>query len=190
MSIFITIEGPDRVGKKTQTMMLAKSLAEQGLDVARVEVPINYGPTYKAIYWMLKNGWAKKYTNLFQFTQFVNKLIFQFTWLVWLRLTCDVIIFDRWSLSAVVYGGATGANRFFNRVMYRLLARSNMTLILHGSRHTDVMEDVYEADTDLQRNVKKAYFDWAIAHPQDHRLIDNKGTPDEVHERVMKALGF
>lgn len=190
MANFIAIEGADRCGKQTQSKMLTEALAKRGYNVRLMEVPVNDGVTYRLIYWMLKNGTAKRLPNLFQFVQFLNKLIFQVTWLFWLSYTNDYVIFDRWSLSSVVYGNATGTNRTFVRFLYELLKKPDMTIVLHGARHTEDTEDVYERDTVLQQNVRKGYLDWALRFPSNHELIDNQGTRDDVHVRLMNSLGF
>lgn len=185
----IAIEGPDKVGKQIQSQMLAHVLRRYGDRTALVEVPFNDRATYRLIYWMLRNGTAKRFPNLFQFVQFVNKFVFQWTYLLWLRLTCAFIILDRWSLSAIVYGDATGVNRTFNRVLYWLLVRPDITVILYGSsfkrKSTD---DAYEGDSELQVAVRRGYYDWAQSHPVDHKLIDNQGTKDEVHERILSTV--
>lgn len=186
----LAVEGPDRVGKQTQTKLLTQDLQSQGYKVAQVEVPFNDGITYRLIYWMLRNGYAKSLPNLFQLVQFFNKFIFQWTVLVWLTLTNDYVVFDRWSLSAIIYGDATGVNPTFNRFLYFLLRRPTLTVVLHGPRLTDQTEDVYEKDTALQQAVRRGYYNWAMEHPLDHDLIDNKGTRDEVHERIMSSVRF
>lgn len=185
----VAIEGPDKVGKQTQSQMLAHVLRRYGDKVALVEVPFNDRLTYPLIYWMLKHGQAKRYPNLFQFVQFLNKFIFSWTYLLWLRLTCAYVVLDRWSLSAIVYGDATGVNPTFNRLLYWLLTKPDLTVVLHGlSFRRQEADDVYEKDTDLQKAVRRGYYDWAQEHPFDHELIDNQGSKDEVHERIMDAV--
>jgi thymidylate kinase len=138
---------------------------------------------------MLRNGQAKLYPNMFQFVQFLNKFVFQWTYLLWLRLTCDVVIMDRWSLSAIVYGDATGVNWTLNRILYWLLVKPDVTVVLHGSSFKrKTVDDVYEKDSALQLTVRKGYYDWVQENPDDHELIDNQGTKDEVHERILSAI--
>jgi thymidylate kinase len=169
--------------------MLLEYFRSLGLKTELVEVPVqSSGVTHDVIYWMLKNGLAKKLPNVFQFVQFLNKLAFQMSSLIWLMMTRDVIIMDRWSLSSIVYGDATGANKTLTRVLYRLLVRPTITVVLSGRRHTDQTEDTYEADTDLQRNVRVGYADWAESHSVDHVLVDNQGTKEEVNTRILNAV--
>lgn len=185
----VAIEGPDKVGKQTQSNMLAHSLRRYGERVSLVEVPFRDGVTHPIIYWMLKNGKAKTYPNLFQFVQFLNKFVFQWTILLWLRFVCDFVVLDRWSLSAIVYGDATGVNKSFNRVLCWLLKSPDITVVLHGASYKrKSVDDVYEKDSTLQLAVRKGYYDWVQEHPSDHELIDNQGTVDEVHERILDAV--
>jgi thymidylate kinase len=184
----IAIEGPDRVGKATQSKMLVEKLKKFCFTAVRKEVPFNDFITHRVIYWMLHNGYAKRFPNAFQFVQFVNKFLFQFTVLLYLRLTYDYVILDRWSLSAVVYGDATGVNPAFNRFLYSLLVRPDLTLVLEGSRfNRNDKADTYETDTTLQAMVKSGYRAWAESHPVDHRIINNIGTPQQVQRRIMKS---
>lgn len=185
----VAIEGPDKVGKATQSRMLAHVLRRYGARVALVEVPFNDRVTHRLIYWMLQNGLVKRFPNLFQFIQFINKFVFQLTYLLWLRLTCACVVLDRWSLSAIVYGDATGVNRTLNRVLYWLLVRPDITVVLHGSSFKrKSIDDAYEKDSDLQVVVRRGYYDWVQSHPADHVLINNQGTKDEVHERILAAV--
>lgn len=185
----VAIEGPDKVGKATQSQMLAHVLRRYGDRVVLVEIPVNDGVTYPLIYWMLHNGKAKVYPNLFQFIQFLNKLVFQWTKLLWLWLTCAYVVLDRWSLSTIVYGDATGVNPTFNRLLYWLLKKPDVTVVLHGSSFKcQEADDVYEKDSALQIAVCKGYYNWAQEHPLDHEPIDNQGTRDEVHERIVAVI--
>jgi thymidylate kinase len=189
LATIIVVEGADKMGKQTQTKMIAESLKLFGHKVSLVEVPVNDNFTHKVIYWMLRNGLARRFSNLFQFVQFMNKFIFQFTGLLKLRLTNDFVVLDRWSLSSIVYGDATGTNKIFNRILYSLLVRPKVTVILHGpSFSRSTIDDVYEKDSKLQNDVKKRYYDWANSHPSRHELIDNQGTKEIVHGRVLFSI--
>lgn len=183
----IAIEGPDKVGKQTQTNMLTDRLRKDGHKVKLIEVPVKSIITYKLIYWMLRNGYAKSSPNVFQTIQFLNKWFFQFR-LMFLRWSYDYIVFDRWSLSAVVYGDAGGASRWYNRLLYRFLREPDALLILVGAARSGEVTDVYEKDNELQANVRTGYAEWFLQHGDDCALVDNLGTRDEVHQRIMRLL--
>lgn len=184
----IVLEGPDKVGKETQTRLLVMALEELGCRVADVEVPFNDRLTHKLIYWMLRSGRARSWPNLFQFVQFCNKVIFQVILLFWLLLLNDYVVMDRWALSAVIYGDASGTNTWFNRAMFWFLWRPDLTIVLHGPRLSNRETDVYEADSKLQQNVREGYYQWVQEHPIGYELVDNQGTRTEVHARILAAV--
>jgi dTMP kinase len=184
----IAIEGPDRVGKATQTDLLVKNLRSNGHKVLHVEVPIKSFVTYPLIYWMLRNGLAKKMPNLFQFVQFLNKFMFQTLKLLFCRWVYDFIVFDRWSLSAIVYGDASGANAKFNRFLYKFLWKPDGIVVMVGQARNATTRDVYESDNTLQTQVRNGYAKWYHDHSDDVVIVDNMGTRDEVHSRIMKVL--
>lgn len=183
----ICIEGHDKSGKETQTNMLYDVLSKHH-SVTLVEVPAK-GLTHKAIYWMLSNKTARRFPNTFQFVQFINKLSFQLLVLPTLKAMSDYVILDRWSLSAIVYGDATGVNRHFNRFLYSMLAKPDVTLVMTGKSFTrSGTDDEYEKDNDLQRAVKGGYLDWVMRNRDDHELVNNVASKDEVHASVVGVL--
>ncbi len=184
----IAVEGPDKHGKATQSRLLTNSLICHGNKSVLVEVPFK-GLTHKIIYWMLKNSLAKRFSNVFQFIQFLNKLTFQIFVLPVLMLINDYIVLDRWSLSAIVYGDATGVNKTFNRFLYHLLVKPDMTLVMHGRSFKRAgNSDTYEKDASLQDAVKKGYFEWAISHHENHEIISNHDEVEDVQQRILCTL--
>lgn len=183
----ICIEGVDRSGKATQASMLYDALADSH-SVTLVEVPTD-GYTHKLIYWMLKRGWAKRFPNTFQLVHFANKFGFELFVLPTMKHLSDYVILDRWRLSAIVYGNATGVNPCLNKFLNDRLIKPDITLIMHGAEHVRNEEkDTYEADGDLQKAVKAAYFEHAMNNKHDHEIISNVGTADDVHLTVMGTL--
>ena len=158
----IVVEGPDRVGKFTQTHLLKEYITRIGLAAVVVEVPIRSAITYRAIYWMLQNGLAKKFPKIFQWFQFINRKIFQMYTLPVLEEHYDFIIMDRWSLSTIVYGIAEGVPKAYTIGLAKKLREPDFTIILFGEAHEHVAEDSYEADRDLQDKVKLGYLTWAL----------------------------
>lgn len=191
MAKIIVFEGPDKVGKETQSKLLQRTLSSAGYRAIRVEVPSKACPrTYSLIYWMLRNGTAKKFPNVFQFVQFINKWLFQNTVLKGLMKNADIVIFDRWSLSAVVYGGATGVNERFNMWLYNRLRKADITFVMHGTsfRRSTTTDDSYEKDSALQARVKDAYVEWAVIHADDHILVKNDRLVTDIHNSIMLDL--
>lgn len=188
MSKLIVIEGPDRVGKATQTNFLANFLLWRGYKVLKIEVPIRSNFVYHIIYWMLRNGLAKKLPKCFQWLQYFNRQIFQWFSLRKLEKKYDYIIMDRWSLSTVVYGKATGVPSEFTEKLHARLRRPEFTFLLLGPAHKHSAEDVYESDTELQENVKRIYLEWSKEHPVSCKVIDCTQSREVIAEEIRTKL--
>ena len=184
MSKIIAIEGPDRVGKFTQTKLLQKYITRIGLSAVVVEVPIRSAITYRVIYWMLQNGLAKKFPKIFQWFQFINRKIFQMYTLPVLEEHYDFIIMDRWSLSTIVYGIAEGVPKAYTIGLAKKLRESDFTIILFGEAHEHVAEDSYEVDASLQARVRLEYAKWALENPKTTKLINC----NQDHEIIAKKI--
>lgn len=188
---FLVFEGPDKAGKSTQSKLAVEALQRADARVVHVKAPCKEAPrTYRLIYWMLGNGWAKRVPNVFQFVQFLNKLLFQVLVLPKLSRENDIIVFDRWSLSAVIYGNATGVNPTFNMWLYRLLKKADLTIVFaeQSYHRSTIQDDSYEKDGDLQSRVREAYKQWALTHFEDHVLVDNARHVDVVQREVQDRI--
>jgi len=184
----IVIEGPDRVGKQTQTNLLKQTFLNYGLLAAVVEVPIHSAVTYHVIYWMLRNGLAKKFPKIFQWFQYLNRKIFQVFRLPYLEKNYDVIIMDRWSLSTIVYGAAEGVPMEYTTGLARKLRQPDHTIILYGKSYKHEAEDAYEADFELQRKVRLEYSSWALEHPETTTLVNCQQDRKQVTKEIRQAL--
>lgn len=190
---FIAFEGPDKVGKETQSRMAHEILRCRGVRAARVEVPYAKSVvTHTIIYWMLRSGWAKRLPNIFQMVQFLNKLSFQLFYLPRLCKENDIVIFDRWGLSATTYGAATGVSPRLDMFMQSFVKKPHMTFVFaeRSFRRKNAKDDSYEQDNELQTKVRDLYKRWALDHPEDHVLIDNSKSLMEIHEEVIGRIGI
>lgn len=189
MSKIIVFEGADRCGKATQSQVLKETLESQNMSATVVEVPIKDGFLYNVIYWMLENGLAKKFPRLFQMTNFFNKWLFQMTKLTELEHKYDFIIFDRWSLSAVIYGTAEGLDPSFCERLYRNLRKPDFTVLLIGKPYKQESEDVYESDDVLQNKVRELYTKWADRYPRETYVLDGTNKSKiEMGVEVLKTM--
>lgn len=185
---FIVIEGPDRVGKATQTKLLNDFLLESGYKSSAFEVPIKSNFIYQIIYWMLGNGLAKKFTKTFQWLQYFNRQIFQWFFLPQLEKKLDFIVMDRWSLSTVVYGKATNVPHEFTTRLYDRLKKPDLTVILLGPAYKHEAEDVYEADEHLQSSVRQIYYEWSVQNPQGVLLLDCTQPKQVILQKILDSL--
>lgn len=178
------VEGPDRVGKQTQTTMLVKRLQDEGNKVKLVEVPFNDQVSYRLIYWMLKNGLAKSLPNVFQFTQFLNKFFFQIFVLPFYLMFYDFVVFDRWALSAVVYGNVGGANTEMVGFLDKFLFEPAGMVVLTGKSHIQGDEDVYERDTSFQATVRE-YYSIVAGEQNACSKVNANQTREKVHSEIL-----
>lgn len=189
MAKLIAICGPDRVGKATQTHLLVDFLNQSGFKACCIEVPVRGNITYPVIYWMLRNGLAKKLPKVFQWLQYFNRQIFQWTKLSRLRRQYDFIVFDRWSLSTIVYGAAEGVSEEFTIPLMKRLVKPDLTLVLLGPAHDHSPEDVYEKDFQLQQTVRVLYKEWCLNN-DDAIEIDASKDRAGVHTDIIAQLKF
>lgn len=188
MSKIIVVEGPDRVGKFTQTHLLQDYLVSIGKKAVVVEVPIKDKFTYELIYWMLRNGSAKTFPKIFQLLQFMNRWIFQKITLPSLEKTNDYVIFDRWSLSTSVYGLAEGLSRKFVDSLYERLVKPDFTFVLLGPAHEHEAEDVYEKDKSLQSKVRNLYSNLSKSLNEKSHIIDCSRSKEDILSEELAVL--
>ena len=185
----VVIEGQDHIGKSTQAKLLTQALKKTGKKARLVHAPINDMTFYPLIRRMLETGSAKRWPNVFQTLQFFNKLAFQLFVLPFLFLVNDYVVLDRWSLSAIVYGDASGSNPVYNRVLHSLLKKPDALLILFGNAHVnDRQKDTYETDDDLQREVSVGYVMWAAKHGGRCQMVDANEGIWAVHVKILDSL--
>ena len=98
------------------------------------------------------------------------------------------MILDRWCLSSLIYGSATGVNQNFNDFLQKYLTPPDVTIVLDGPALVNKCRDVYEKDSALQISVRKKYHDWAIENSERCILISNQGGRSVVHDRIVNAL--
>jgi thymidylate kinase len=189
MSKLIVIEGGDKVGKETQSKMLTALLNSVGRKAIYVEVPYKDSFTHKVIYWMLSNGYAKTYPGLFQRIQYVNKRLFQRFVLPDLEKEHDYIVCDRWSLSTLIYGLATGVDRLTCEEQMASLREPAATIILNGKSLSDRADDSYEKDSYIQGRVRELYVEWATKnHDKPVKIVSASGTRGYVHSAIVMEL--
>lgn len=185
----VVIEGQDHIGKSTQAKLLTQALKKAGSKARLVHAPVNDGVFYPVIRQMLATGSARHWPNVFQTLQFFNKLAFQLLVMPFLFIVNDYVVLDRWSLSAIVYGDASGSNSTYNRVLHFLLKKPDALLILFGDAHVnDRQKDSYETDVDLQREVSVGYLMWAAKHEEKCQMVDANEGIWAVHVKILDTL--
>jgi thymidylate kinase len=188
----IALEGPDRVGKATQTKMLVAKMSNMtGWSKTQlIETPINDDFTHTRIYQLLRNGNAVKYPATFQGIQIANRLLFQQDQLPDLLETMDALVFDRWNASSYAYGRASGLSREELYCELDLVSMTDMTIILDGPPYPKENLDDYEKNLDFQNKVREYYLEWAKGLPKGHTVyvVDASDTIEAVHETIWEIV--
>jgi len=192
--LIIAFEGCDMTGKTTQAKILHRSLTEAGVSALAIKTPFNDHVTHKIIYHMLFSGAAVRHPLLFQLLQLLNKLICQ-TRLLFAKE--DIIIFDRWHLSSVVYGAASGLSISLIKTLGSVLREPDISVVLTRSsdeRLSRSAQDSYEADVTLQDRVKRLYTQFCdnksvIAVSADRTIADvSDNIRSVLNDHIMMYL--
>ena len=183
----IAFSGADRRGKTTQSKLLVERLSSMGFHTAYVKVPCGDGFTKRLIYRMLFDGRANRNPNMFQFLNFVNKLLFQLFVLPFMMMRYDAIILDRWTLCSIVYGSCGGASVEFCKFLQLPLIRPDITFVLTGDGfERNGPSDEYEKDDALQQRVARMYDEESRKH--ENVGIDAQLGRDAVHGMIMRRV--
>ena len=196
MSILVSFEGPDAVGKETQAKMLCNYYNSNNIRAVYYEFPLNDSGvmlsnlTFKLIKKMLTSGFANKYPNLFQAVQFMNKFFFNALTLPKLMNAYDVIILDRWSASVLVYGYASNVNKRLALKMFTSLRHADITVILNGSSFNKDNKDSYEKDNELQTRVKKYYTEYQNDYNSIRNILNLSPNQDiqKIHKTIIDYI--
>ncbi len=198
--ITFAIEGPDKVGKATQSSLLSNSLHDLKLSPHLIEVPSKSHACYSKIYDMLRrredgSAPAMDHPEIFQTYQTANRFhiqddlqriaITKVSAQVWQR----VVIFDRWHVSSLVYGRAAQMAEDKLAVIGEGMLIPDLTFVLDGAgfNRPELEDDAYEDDSPFQTKVHRLYQEYgrgddAVIHIDAHR-------PREiVHEQIYAAV--
>lgn len=199
-ALMVVIEGPDRLGKETQSKLLERALfpskppTGKWWSVKRVEVPFNdrvhpyfaRGATYDEIYEMLRDGTARDFPVAFQALHAANRLHFQHNVLPnWPH--DDVFIFDRWNLSTRVYGTCDGVPPEVTNRLLKNIMEPDITFVFDGDPFPKEGLDSYERDNEFQRRVRTLYRELSDADPTCVRIDANRDQ-DVIHAEILEHV--
>ena len=188
------LEGPDKVGKATQSNMLFDAIDDLGIRCHRIEVPSKNHACYDKIYDMLrrrKDGHAPAHDHpeIFQTYQAANRFDIQED----LRLSAQggsvVVIFDRWHVSSWIYGLTAGMLPSKLEVISEGVPDPDITFILDGQGfdRPETKDDAYEDDSGFQDKVRSRY----AAHGHSVASVvhvDADRSKKLVHEEIFTMV--
>lgn len=202
--MIIAVCGCDASGKATQTKLLAKKL-----NATRFEFPSYATPAGQAILGNLKGEWAASRLVRDVYGQPDSKLnalvlqslmtINRFEMLPQILEAAEHghVIFDRYYVSALVYGGLDGLDRAWIERIQAPLPEPDLWILLdvpveEGFRRRPERRDRYEQDREYLERVRGAYqqiFE-ERAHLVNWVVVDGVGTVEEIHARIMWQIAM
>jgi thymidylate kinase len=180
----IVIEGCDALGKSTQINRIIIELEKLGYSVIDEKFPRS-GFCYHLIRKMLNSGSARKFPNIFQILNFLNKLSFQL--FVFPKIKCDYLIIDRWNFSLLAYGLADHANKFFTKLFFQFLISPDLVFLFDGKRfNRELQDDSYDCDKNYQKVVRSCYLTASLSSSNtDIIVIDCNQEIENLTKKIV-----
>ena len=193
--VIIAIEGMDKAGKQTQSVMLKRELAERDISSKLFHFPIYTTDVGKAIRRHLgSRGKAADRTKwrpeILHCMQAANK------WEHYYDIKdavkqYDVVIMDRYTASNIAYGLANGMPKSWISNLEKRLPKADCTILLDipagesFSRHPN-RRDAFEKDRNFLEIIKYEYCE--LAKEKNWITINADNPKDIVHKNIMKKL--
>jgi dTMP kinase len=199
--LFITLEGPDGSGKSTQARMLAERLRGEGRAVLESVEP-GGTPIGQKIRRILLDPANQELTP-------TSELLLMFAaraqnveqWILPALAQGKIVISDRFTDSSIAYQGAgrglgTGTVLELDRIACKGLV-PDLTICIDIDTETGLaralarggMETrLEEQAVEFHHKVREAYHQLAQREPQHFRLIDGRGTPQEIAAKVWEQI--
>ena len=190
--MFVSLEGPDGVGKTTQAVLLAERLRATGLEVVQCREPggTGLGERVRAVLLDPEATMGDRAEALLfaaaraELTEAViAPALARGAW----------VVCDRFIDSSLVYQGLARGLGLESIRAVSLFATGGVlparTLVLHGvDRRDDEPDRMEAAGADFHARVAEGFLELATLEPDRVRLIDARGSVDEVTARIEQAL--
>jgi dTMP kinase len=202
--MIIAIEGIDASGKATQSKLLA-----QRLGAAKFSFPNYDTPSGIIIKKMLtERAWMVPkihHAETFQAMQTINRLE-QYGLITSLQAMGKPIVFDRFYVSALIYGSCDGVSEDWLRFIQAPLPEPTHQIFLdipveESFRRRSMRRDVNERNKAYLENIRTAYlalfnrmrklqYHGDNAKRLSWHIVDGLGTIEEVHTLICDAIGI
>ncbi|SDD18985.1 dTMP kinase [Paracoccus isoporae] len=198
--MFISFEGIDGSGKTTQARLLAETLRGEGREVVLTREP-GGSDGAELIRRLLVEGGAERWSAETEILLFnaARRDHLERT----IRPALDrgaVVITDRFADSTRVYQGATRGDlteavETLHGLMIGIEPDRSFVIdidpaegLARGAARGGIEDRFESMGLGFQHKLRDGFADLARAHPGRVRLIDGRGTPDQVASRVRAAL--
>lgn len=190
--MFVSLEGPDGVGKTTQAALLAERLRAVGLEVVQCREPggTELGERVRAVLLDPQVTMGDRAEALLfaaaraEITQeVIGPALERGAW----------VVCDRFIDSSLVYQGIARGLGIEPILDVSLFATGGVlparTLVLHGvDRRDDEPDRMEAAGADFHARVAEGFLKLAALESERIRLVDARGAQEEVASRIWDAL--
>ncbi len=184
----IAIEGIDRSGKRTHSMVLLERLRRMGRRVEYVTFPDYKTPLGKEIKKFLR-GRIKFRPEVRQLLYVANRWERANDICSWLK-EGKIVIADRYIPSGIAYGSANNLELEWMLKIEKGLPVTDVVIVIDipvdTAHKRERAKDLYEADELFQERVRRAYLN--LAEQFGWEVIDGKGSINEIAENIWRHL--
>ena len=187
--MLVVIEGSDKAGKATQTLLLKEGLEKKGLRVATLSFPVydtRIGEEIRAFlhgereypiqvrHMLLSaNRWEKK-------TE-IERMLEQ----------NEVVILNRYYQSNLVYGLASGLKLTWLQALDEGLPKEDVVIVLDVTPEVSIQRmaskgDIFEMSDDIMHNVSGLYRE--LAGKYEWILVKGDRSREDVHMEIMQIV--
>lgn len=187
----MSIEGLDKSGKHSQSLLLTKHLEELGYNAVQSEFHRYDSPTGELIMKWLINEWSVDQKTI-ELIMTADKQAQQ-SWFEELENQgVDFLILDRYTSSQIAYSTGSGIDPSWINELQKYLRKPDIELFIdiaveesmaRKGKHNDGVNDRYESDFDLLSRVRDNY-----ANMEDLIVINGERGVDEVHRDILSTL--
>jgi dTMP kinase len=184
----IAIEGIDRSGKRTHSMLLLERLRKIGRRVEHITFPDYKTPLGKEINKFLR-GRIKFRPEIRQLLYVANRWERAKDICNWLK-EGKIVIADRYIPSGIAYGLANNLELEWMLKLERGLPIADVVIVIDipvdTAHRREKAKDLYEEDELFQDRVRKAYLN--LAKQFGWKVIDGKGSIKEIAEHIWSYI--
>lgn len=192
------LEGPDGSGTTSQSKLLAERLLKEGHDVLLTAEPTT-GPIGVFIRNQLSTSGNSVTAGALQLLFTADRAWHVDTVIEPALKEGKIVIAERYSISTVIYGEATGIDGKWLEAANDKFLKPDLLIVtlpqfeiaierINKRKEKDIMEEKVE----LQRRIHDLYRAYAAGHPECP-LVDTSGTieesAEEIYKKVIAAIG-